>query len=64
MESPLTMTWHGGVIGIILYLIMAFGLKQPENTAIARSVLFGSLTIAYMTAFGHGLPTTINPDLL
>ena len=60
MESPMTMVMHGFIIGVVLFLIMKFILMQNDEKAIARSVLIGSLSVAYMTAFGHKLPSTIN----
>lgn len=64
MESPLIMIGHAAGIGIALYVIMLYGLGQPEGMALARSSLLAALVAAYMIAYGHGLPKALNPDLL
>jgi len=63
MEGPLTMVMHGAIIAIILYVVMRFVLKQSNARSMARSVLIGLLTAAYMIVFGHKLPGRINPNL-
>lgn len=56
---------HSLIIAVILYVIMKFGLKQPEMMAQDRSILIGALALVYMILFGHGLPTTnINKNLV
>jgi len=56
---------HSSIIAVILYIIMKFGLKQPEMMAQDRSILIGALALVYMILFGHGLPTTnINKNLV
>ena len=56
---------HSAIIAAILYVIMRFGLKQPEMMAQDRSILIGALALVYMILFGHGLPTTnINKNLI
>lgn len=56
MERGLMMLLHSVVIGIILYIIMLFGLKQPSAVAENRSILIGAMVLIYMILFGHGLP--------
>ena len=63
MESPLTHLMHAAVITAILYFIMSRLLNQSENVAVTRSVFLGLLSVLYMLAFGHGMPTKINPAL-
>jgi hypothetical protein len=63
MESGLTMLLHSAVIGIILYLIMVYVLKQRPVVAENRSVLLAAVVLIYMIVFGHGMPTKINKDL-
>ncbi len=56
------MLLHSVIIGVLLYALMIYmGQKQPvaEN----RSVLLGAVILIYMILFGHGLPTTMNPNL-
>jgi preprotein translocase subunit YajC len=63
MENGRIMLLHSVVIGIILYIIMFFVLKQQQEKAENRSILIASLVLAYMILFGHGLPTSINKNL-
>jgi hypothetical protein len=64
MESGLTMLLHSLIIGIILYLIMKYILKQENNMAEDRSILISSIFLIYMVLFGHGLPTSINKNII
>jgi hypothetical protein len=54
------MVFHSIVIGVVLYLIMIFGLGQAQNVAENRSILLSSVILIYMIIFGHGMPTSIN----
>lgn len=54
------MVLHSAIIGIILYFIMIFALKQPTNVAENRSILIASCVLIYMILFGHGLPNKLN----
>ena len=60
MERGLTMVVHSVVIGVVLYLIMIFGLGQAQNVAENRSILLSSVILIYMIVFGHGMPVTVN----
>ena len=62
-ESGFTMVIHSIVITAVLYLIMTKVLKQSTAVATNRSILIGTVVLAYMILFGHGLPGKINPDL-
>ena len=62
-ESALMMVLHSVIIVVILYLIMVYGLKQDTMVAQDRSVLIGGVALVYMLLFGHGLPTSINPNI-
>jgi hypothetical protein len=64
MESGLVMLLHSTVIGIILYTIMKFVLSQDDRIAQDRSILLASITLTYMILFGHGLPTSINRNIM
>ena len=57
------MLLHALMIGIILYLVMVFGLGQSPAVAEDRSVLLGALVLVYMVLFGHGLPDTVNKNI-
>jgi hypothetical protein len=63
MERGLMMLLHSVIIGIVLYVIMLFGLKQRPVVAENRSILLAALILIYMILFGHGLPGSINKDL-
>jgi len=63
MEGGLTMLFHSVVVGVVLYLIMFFGLKQRQQVAENRSILLAAFVLIYMILFGHGLPKSINKDL-
>ena len=64
MERGLMMVVHSVGIGLVTYLILFFLLKQKSRVAEDRSVLLGALSLAYMVLFGHGLPTTINKNII
>ena len=64
MESGLTMLVHSVIIGIILYVIMVYVLKQRQVVAENRSIVLAALVLIYMIVFGHGMPTKVNSNLL
>ena len=64
MESGLTMLLHSVIIGILLYLFMIFILGQKQIVAENRSIVLAAFVLIYMIAFGHGLPSSINKNLL
>ena len=57
------MVLHSVVIGIILYAIMLFILKQSQAVAENRSILIASCVLIYMIVFGHGMPGRINTQI-
>lgn len=61
MERGLVMVVHSVILGVILYLIMVFGLRQQAAVAENRSILIASVVLIYMIVFGHGLPVRMNP---
>jgi hypothetical protein len=63
MERGLMMVFHSIIIGIILYLIMLYGLGQGAAVAENRSILAAAGVLVYMVLFGHGLPNKLNRDL-
>ena len=63
MERGLIMVVHAAIIGIVLYCIMLFGLRQQPTVAENRSILIASSVLIYMVLFGHGLPTKLNNAL-
>ena len=60
MESGLMMLLHSVVIGILLFVIMTYLLKQKQEVAIDRTLVISGLVLVYMVTFGHGLPNKIN----
>ena len=64
MESGRMMILHSAIIGVILYLIMVFLLGQKSVVAENRSIVIAAIILIYMIVFGHGLPKSINKDLL
>ena len=64
MERGLMMLMHSVIIGILLYLFMIYLLGQRQVVAENRSILLASLILVYMILFGHGLPTSINRQLI
>lgn len=63
MEGGLTMLMHSVVIGLVLYIIMVYVMKQKQEVAIDRTLVISSLVLVYMIAFGHGLPNRLNKNL-
>ena len=57
VESGLTHVLHSIVITAVAYLVMLYGLRQSPSVAETNSLALGSLTLAYMLIFGHGLPS-------
>ncbi len=64
MENARMMLLHSVIIGILLYLFMFFVLGQKQDVAQDRSILLAALILAYMILFGHGLPRSINKNIL
>ena len=63
VERGLEMVLHSVIIGLILYMLMVFVLKQKEEVAENRSILIAAFALIYMVVFGHGLPNKINKDI-
>jgi len=63
MERGLNMLIHSLVIGIVIYIFMIY-LGQPQIMAENRSILIAALILVYMILFGHGLPISINKNLM
>ena len=54
------MVVHALVIGVVLFVLMKFVLKQSDEVAERRSILIAALALIYMIVFGHGMPTKVN----
>ena len=63
MERGLIMVLHSVIIGVILYLLMIYGLKQKQSVAENRSILIAAIVLIYMILFGHGLPNKMNKTI-
>ena len=63
MERGLVMVLHSVIIGVILYLLMIYGLKQKQGVAENRSILIAAIVLIYMILFGHGLPNKMNKTI-
>ena len=61
MERGLNMVLHSVIIGVLLYVVMKFGLGQQALVAENRSILIAAFVLIYMILFGHGLPMKMNP---
>jgi TRAP-type C4-dicarboxylate transport system permease small subunit len=64
MERGLVMCFHTLIIAILLYIVMKYGLKQSSRIAEDRTILISSLILVYMILFGHGLPMSINKNII
>jgi len=63
VERGIEMVLHSVIIGLLLYILMVFVLKQKEEVAENRSILIAAFALIYMVVFGHGLPNKINKNL-
>jgi hypothetical protein len=63
VERGIEMVLHSVIIGLLLYILMVFVLKQKEEVAENRSILISAFLLIYMVLFGHSLPNKINKDL-
>ena len=64
MERGLIMLLHSIFIGLVLYIIMIYILGQNKMVAENRSILAAAVILIYMILFGHGLPVSINKNLM
>ena len=63
MEKGRMMVVHALVIGVLLYVLMVYVLKQNPMVAENRSILLATVVLVYMILFGHGMPNRLNPHL-
>jgi hypothetical protein len=64
MENSLVHFSHVVIIGVVLYIVMFYGLKQSQEVAQDRSVLIAAIMLVYMVLYGHGYPTALNKNIL
>jgi len=64
-ETSLNMVLHAFIVAIVVYLVLVYAMKKPNEPSIDKAVLVGGIALVYMTIFGHKLPSTagINPNL-
>jgi hypothetical protein len=55
---------HALILGLVLFALMKYGLKQSNSMAQDRAVLIAALALVYMTLFGHRLPGKINSNIM
>jgi hypothetical protein len=60
MENHWMMVIHSLTIGMVVFLIMVYGMGQGFIMAERRSILIASAVLIYMILFGHNLPLKIN----
>jgi ABC-type phosphate transport system permease subunit len=63
MRGAMNHLSHSILLGILLYFVMVFILKQPYEMAQDRSMLIAALALAYMILFGHSLPSRVNKNI-
>ena len=61
MESARMMVVHSLLLGVLLFVVMKWGLGQSNVVAERRSILIAAVSVIYMIVFGHGLPVKVNP---
>jgi len=64
MNSSFNHLLHSVILGVLLYFIMVFILKQSYSVAQDRSMLLAGLVFVYMMLFGHSLPKSVNRNIL
>ena len=64
MNSSFDHLFHSVILGVLLYFVMVFVLKQSYNMAQDRSMLIAALAFVYMLLFGHSLPKSVNRNIL
>jgi len=62
-ERGIVMFAHSVFIGFIIYFVMLFLFKQPDQVAEDRSLVIAAFILIYMIVFGHGVPKTINKNI-
>lgn len=64
MNSSFDHLFHSVILGVLLYFVMVFVLKQSYSMAQDRSMLIAALAFVYMLLFGHSLPKSVNRNIL
>jgi len=58
------MLLHSLIVGVLLYLFMVYVLGQRQIVAENRSILLAAFVLIYMILFGHGLPRSLNKNVM
>ena len=64
MNSSFDHLLHSVILGVLLYFVMVFILKQSYIMAQDRSMLVAALAFVYMLLFGHSLPKSVNRNIM
>ena len=64
MNSSFNHLLHSIILGVLLYFVMVFVLKQSYSVAQDRSMLLAAIAFIYMMLFGHSLPKSVNRNIL
>lgn len=64
MNSSFNHLLHAAILGVLLYFVMVFVLKQSYSVAQDRSMLLAAVAFVYMLLFGHSLPKSVNRNIL
>ena len=64
MNSSFDHLLHSVILGVLLYFVMVFILKQSYSMAQDRSMLIAALAFGYMLLFGHSLPKSVNRNIM
>lgn len=57
MDAHFQMIIHSLLIAIVVYFLMVQFMGVPEFVAQTRATLVFAASVAYMTLWGHGLPS-------
>ena len=65
-ESSLNMILHSFIVGVVVYLFLAYAMGKPSIQSIDISILVAALSLIYMVLFGHNMPSkgTLNKNLV
>lgn len=62
-ENGLYMIMHSAILGLVLYVVMKYGMSQKKEVAVDRSILISSVVLVYMILFGHHMPYKLNKNI-
>ena len=62
-ESPMDMILHSAILGLFVSIVLRISKVSPDVSDTWANIIF-AFALMYMSLFGHGLPTTLNPLLI